>query len=66
MKSESIMQAKKMNQHIYDRKSKSNRLYGKAKRKRIMKKSKVRATQAQERLFIETSEPYLRFIGGSK
>ena len=41
-------------------------LYAKAKRKRIMKTSNVRATKAGERLFIDTSGPYPRSIGESK
>ena len=41
-------------------------LYAKSKRKRIMKTSNVRANRAGERLFIDTSGPYPRSIGGNK
>ena len=41
-------------------------LYAKAKRKKIMKATNVRATAAGERLFIDTSGPYPRSIGGNK
>ena len=41
-------------------------LYAKAKRKRIMKTSNIRGTKVGETLFIKTSGPYPRSIGGSK
>ena len=41
-------------------------LNAKAKRKRILKSIRIRATKARERSFIDTSEAYPRSIGGSK
>ena len=41
------------------------RLFAKAKRKRIIKTSNVRASKTGERLFTDTSGPYPRSIGGS-
>ena len=41
-------------------------LYVKANRKNIMKATNTRATIAGERLFIDTSGPYLQSIGGNK
>ena len=41
-------------------------LYAKAKQEWILKTYNVRATQARGRLFIDTSGPYPRSIGGNK
>ena len=41
-------------------------LYAKAKSKKIMKATNMRATQVGERLFIDTRGPYPQSIGGNK
>ena len=40
-------------------------MYAKAKQKKVNKLSKVRATESGERLFIDTSGPYPRSLGGN-
>ena len=41
-------------------------LYAKVKRKKIIKATKIEATTSGEGLFIDTSGPYPRSVGGNK